>query len=184
MTRFGYLLLAVGLMAAAAACGKAASAKRQAADAAASRAEAQYDRVLVNPELRVVVRGIRYALVQADSMYVNEDSTTAQLFGLRYLMLDTLGNRVAELQSASARHNLRTLKLVAYGNPVLVGPASGRIASDTLNLDPEAHRIWSDVSTQVQWAGGGTTTFATFTVDDRFLNPKGTSPRGPQRGRL
>lgn len=183
MTRFEYLLLAAGLVVAAAACDKVAHADRQAADPAAAR-EAQYDRVLVSPELRVVVRGIRYAQLQADSMFVNEDSTTALLFGARFMMLDTAGNHIAELRSGSARYNLRTQKLVAFGNPVLVGPAAGRITSDTLHFDPEAHRIWSDVATRVQWAGGGTTTFATFTVDDRFVNPKGTSARGPQRGRL
>lgn len=184
MTRFPYSLLAAGLMATLAACDQSANAGGEAASPAGSGGAARVDRVLISPEFRVVVRGIRYALVHADSMYVNEDSITGRLFGMRFTMLDSLGNRVAELRSASARYNLRTQQFVAYGNPVLTGPASGRVAADTLNLDPEAHRIWSDVSTRVQWSGGGTTVFATFAIDDRFLNPKGTSPRGPQRGGL
>ncbi|NJD10792.1 MAG: hypothetical protein FIB01_10305 [Gemmatimonadetes bacterium] len=175
--------LAAALAAAVLACGDTATPGRPAAGAGPADGT-QPDRVLVKPELRLVLHGTRYAVLQADSMNVYEDSTTARVFGLRLQLLDTLGSRIAEISAPAAHYQLRTQKLLATGGAVVIGPGSGRIETEALNLDPDARRIWSDAETRVQWAGGGSTVFDTFTVDDRFLSPRGTNPKGPSRGAL
>ena len=142
------------------------------------------DRVLIGGEFAMVVRGVRYGRVSADSMYLDEDSSTARLFGLQLQLRDTAGNQLADLRSDRGRFDLRTQLLAASRNAVLVRPNGARIEADELHVDPESHRIWSDAATRVYWPGGGSTTYDSFSVDDRFLRPEGTNPRGPRGARL
>lgn len=136
------------------------------------------DRVLYEATFATTVDGIRRAVQRSDSMYLYEDSTVAEMFGVQLMMYDTLGRRTAELGSRGGRFDMRTQKMVAQGEVVLRLSDGRRIESEELNYDPEQHRIWSDVFTRMHWADGGSTTFDTFTVDDEFRNPMGTNARG------
>lgn len=136
------------------------------------------DRVLYDAAFTTTVAGVRRAFQESDSMYVDEDSTAAQLFGVKLLMYDTLGRQTANLRSQRGRFDQRTQKMVAQGKVVLTLSDGRRIETEELNYDPETHRIWSDVFTRMHWADGGSTTFDTFTVDDEFRNPMGTNARG------
>lgn len=136
------------------------------------------DRVLYGTTFATTVKGIRQAVTRADSMYVEEDSTTAQMYGVRLEMYDTLGRRTADLRSLRGSVNNRTNKLVARGKVVLVLSDGRQLETEELNYDPEQHRIWSDVFTRMRHPDGGSTTFETFSTDDKFLSPGGTGMRG------
>jgi LPS export ABC transporter protein LptC len=139
------------------------------------------DRVLYDATFYTTEQGIRQVLNHADTMYVDEDSTTARMFGVKLVMYDTLGHVTANLTSDRGRYDQRTQKTVAQGHVVLVLADGRQIETEELNYDPESHRIWSNVFTRMRYPasqGGGSTTFDTFTVDDKFLNPSGTNARG------
>jgi hypothetical protein len=57
-------------------------------------------------------------------------------------------------------------------------PGRPAIESEELNYDPEANRIWSDVFTRMRHPDGGSTTFQTFSTDDKFQNMTGTGMTG------
>jgi LPS export ABC transporter protein LptC len=136
------------------------------------------DRVIYGATFITTASGIRQAVTRADSMYVDEDSTVAQLYGVKLMMYDTLGRTRADLTSLRGSLNQRTQKMVARGKVVLVLADGRRIETEELNYDPEAHRIWSDVFTRLRHADGGSTTFDTFTADDKFQNVQGQNARG------
>lgn len=149
---------------------------------AAEDAQLGADRVLYDTRYNTTVEGVRRAVQLADSMYMYEDSATAQLFGVRLMMYDTLGNRTADLRAERGTANQRTKMMLARGNVVLVLSDGRRIESEELSYDPDTHRIWSDVFTRMTWPDGSVTTFETFTVDDEFRNPRGTGLRGQVPG--
>jgi LPS export ABC transporter protein LptC len=149
---------------------------------AAEDADIAADRVLYDTRYNTTVDGVRRAVQLSDSMYMYEDSATAQLFGVRLMMYDTLGNRTADLRSERGTANQRTQKMLARGNVVLVLADGRRIESEELSYDPELHRVWSDVFTRMTWPDGGVTTFETFTGDDEFKNPSGTGLKGKVPG--
>jgi LPS export ABC transporter protein LptC len=139
------------------------------------------DRVLYGAETQITVKGVREVVLRADSMYADEDSTTAQLYGVKLVKYDTLGRTTANVTSRKGRYNQRTQKLLAQGSVVVVLSDGRRIETEELNYDPESHRIWSDVFTRMRYPasqGGGSTTFETFATDDKFLNPSGTGLQG------
>lgn len=140
------------------------------------------DRVLYDTRYNTTVDGVRRAVQLADSMYMFEDSATAQLFGVRLMMYDTLGNRTADLRAERGSANQRTNMLLARGKVVLVLADGRRIESEELSYDPDTRRIWSEVFTRMTWPDGSVTTFETFTVDDEFRNPRGTGLRGQVPG--
>lgn len=140
------------------------------------------DRVLYGTRFNTTVDGIRRAVQMSDSMYVYEDSTTAQLYGVRLMMYDTLGKRTADLRSQRGVYNQRTQKMIARGTVVLILADGRKVETDELNYDPEAHRIWSDVPTKMTAPDGSVSSYQTFSTDDEFRNPQGTGMRGKVQG--
>jgi len=136
------------------------------------------DRVLFDATYITTVDGIRRAVQRSDTMYIDEDSTQASLFGVKLLMYDTLGRQQADLTSVRGLLNQRTQEMVAQGNVVLLLADGRRVETEELHYDPEGHRIWSDVTTRMESTPGCVATFETFTVDDKFNNPTGTNARG------
>jgi LPS export ABC transporter protein LptC len=134
--------------------------------------------VILGADFFTTASGIRQMRTVADSMYVDEDSTFAQLFGVRLMMYDTLGRRTADVTSLRGLVNQRTQKTVAQGKVVLVLADGRRIETEELNYDPELRRIWSDVFTRMRHPDGGFTTFQTFSTDDKFQNLTGTGMTG------
>lgn len=140
------------------------------------------DRVLYGTRLVITVDGVRNAIQEADSMYVFEDSTTAQMYGLHLMMYDSIGRKTADLRSLRGDYNQRTQKMVARGAVVLVLSDGRKVETEELNYDPESHRIWSDVSTKMTDRSGSVSTYETFATDDEFKNPSGTGLRGKVPG--
>ena len=108
---------------------------------AAAEPQLGADRVLYGTRFNMTVNGIRYAVQEADSMYVYEDSTTAQMYGVHVMRYDSIGKRTADLRSRRGNYNQRTQKMIARGSVVLVLADGRRIETEELNYDPESHRI-------------------------------------------
>lgn len=173
----GRRLLVLVLSAAAAACGSPGSDGSGAHPGPdPGRGSQPVDRVLFGTEYVLSVGGAVYARVHADSMYLYEDSSSARLFGVRLVLQDTLGARVAELGAATGRYDLRSQRMVATGKVVVERADGARFETNELHVDPESHRIWSDVATRLRHPDGRTTDFPSFTVDDRFRDPRRGSP--------
>ena len=136
------------------------------------------DRVMYRTVFNVTSNGVRSAQQRSDSLYMFEDSSTAQLFGVNLVMYDSLGHRSADVRSLRGRLNTATQEMSAHGNVVVVLADGTRIESEELHYDPSTHRIWSDVETKRIWPDGGITLFSTFRTDDKFSFFDGTNMRG------
>lgn len=136
------------------------------------------DRVLYDAETQITVKGVREVVLRSDSMYADEDSTTAQLYGVKLVKYDTLGRTTANVTASQGRYNQRTQMLVARGNVVVKLSDGRRIETEELHYDPESHLIWSDVFTRMRHTDGGVTSFQTFSTDDKFQNMGGTGMSG------
>jgi LPS export ABC transporter protein LptC len=136
------------------------------------------DRVLYGAETQITVKGVREVVLTSDSMYADEDSTTAQLFGVKLMKYDTLGRTTANVTARRGRYNQRTQNLVAQGSVVVTLSDGRRVETEELNYDPESHQIWSDVFTVVRHPNGEATRFQTFSTDDKFQNMTGTGMTG------
>ena len=131
--------------------------------------------------------GVRSGLVISDSSYIYEDSSTAQLFGVRMtLYSDPGGVTRSQLTADRGWLNERTDELTAIGNVVLEIPADGRrIETPELHYDPVRDEISSDSSTIQILNGSRTRATCGFRSDLQFRNfnlcgPVGDSPsRGP-----
>ena len=130
--------------------------------------------------------GVRSGLVISDSSYIYEDSSTAQLFGVRMtLYSDPGGVTRSQLTADRGWLNERTDELTAIGNVVLEIPADGRrIETPELHYDPVRDEISSDSSTIQILNGSRTRATCGFRSDLQFRNFNLCGPVGdiPSRG--
>ncbi len=66
----------------------------------------------------------------------------------------------------------RSNAMIARGNVVLVATGGGaqRVETQELHYDPNAHRIWSDVSSTIFQGGTRTVAEGGFSADDQLQN--------------
>jgi LPS export ABC transporter protein LptC len=123
------------------------------------RQEAVVDPQLVSIEADYIIfgnthyltrKGIREALVVADTAYFFNDSTVVLLRGNVTLTAyhEDLGTEKAVVTSDRGRLNTSDNSMVAQGNAVLeIAEGERRIESSELSYHPEQDRIWSDSAT-------------------------------------
>jgi LPS export ABC transporter protein LptC len=118
----------------------------------------------------ITVDGVREAVVDADSAYFFEDSTSVLLFGLDMRVYAEDGAERAHVTSRTGTMDTRTQAMVATGNAVVVTRGGARtIRTEQLHYDPAADRVWADVPFEMV-EGGRTTRGSEFNADAEFRN--------------
>jgi LPS export ABC transporter protein LptC len=126
------------------------------------------DQVIYGLHHEITVDGVNEAVVDADSAYMFEDSTSIHLFALELRVYDENGGERAHVVSRTGRMDTRTQAMVASGDAV-VETGTRTIRTESLHYDPAADRVWSDVPFQMVQAGR-TTTGSGFNSDAEFRN--------------
>lgn len=103
------------------------------------------DQVLYGVQRNLGVEGVREARLQADSMFMWEDSSHVHIEGLHLTIFTTEGRLRATINSQRGRLSAGTSELISNGNVVLVIAEENReIRSEELRFAPETDRIWTD----------------------------------------
>src|SRR5688572_13135662 len=129
----------------------AACSSEQAPDPVAS-AEAQAqraDQVMYGVKQYISSEGIRRGLLNADTAYVFEDSGRVDIRKVTLNLYGETGNQAAALTSRAGTLDTRTQGMIARGNVILTTQEGKRIETEELHYDPNAHRIWSTVTTKM-----------------------------------
>jgi LPS export ABC transporter protein LptC len=138
-------------------------------------------------EHAVTVDGVRRALLRADTAHMVEGAASAELRRVSLEVFDEDGSIRVMVTAQSAEYDLAARRLVCSGDVVLsLRSSSPQTAwTDELHYDGVAGRLWSDVATRVQGAGGGEITAAGFVVEGRMERlqlrtaPAGGAPVSP-----
>lgn len=130
------------------------------------------DNVMVGVEHHMTVAGVRNAKLVADTSLMFNDSSMVQLRGVNLELYDAQGRLRATLTSERGALDQRTNRMIARGTVVLkVSGAQPRtVWTEELHYDPDAKRVWSDVATRMQEAGGVDISGTGFDADDQFTN--------------
>ncbi len=108
----------------------------------------QADNVIQNVRQWMTRDGVRHALLTADTAYVFQDSSRADLRHVHVTMYDDNGAQSGELTSTTGTLDTRSEAMTARGNVILTLAAGAReIRTEELHYDPQGGRIWSDVQT-------------------------------------
>lgn len=103
------------------------------------------DQVLYGVERNLGVEGVREARLQADSLFMWEDSAHVHIEGLRLTVFSPEGRPRATINAARGRLTTGSAELTAYGDAVLVVAEENReIRSQELRFAPDTDRIWTD----------------------------------------
>lgn len=103
------------------------------------------DQVLYGVQRNLGIEGVREARLQADSMFMWEDSSHVHIEGLQLTIFTSEGRLRATIDSQRGRLSAGTSELIANGDVVLVIAEEGReIRSQELRFAPETDRIWTD----------------------------------------
>ncbi|GMR13271.1 MAG: hypothetical protein BMS9Abin29_1476 [Gemmatimonadota bacterium] len=110
----------------------------------------QADQVIFNLEYLLQVKGVREAIVKADTSYHFRDSTVVYLRGNVELKSfdDQTGAGRAVLTADRARLDQATSSVTATGGAILVVVKIDReIRSEEIHYAPQRNRVWSDSAT-------------------------------------
>ncbi len=103
------------------------------------------DQVLFGVSQNIGVEGVREAMLQADSLFMWEDSTHVHIEGLHLTIFDTEGRQRATIDAERGQLSAGSNELIAKGDVVLVVAEENReIRSQELRFAPETDRIWTD----------------------------------------
>lgn len=103
------------------------------------------DQVVYGVRQNMSTEGIRDAILDADSMFMWQDSTHVHIMGLRLTVFDEMGARRATIEAREGRLNEASTELTARGDVVLTIVEGDReIRSEELKFAPETDRIWTD----------------------------------------
>lgn len=140
------------------------------------------DRVIDGIEHVMTAAGVRRATLLADTAYMFDDSTRAELKGVRVTFYSDAGVENAELTSLTGMLDGRSEAMTARGNVVLRLYEGNRIIETAeLHFDPERDRIWSDSATTLRQ--DGTVAYGDgFRSDSRLRNIEIVNPRGRMAG--
>jgi LPS export ABC transporter protein LptC len=132
------------------------------------------------PETRGVVRQDvppEY-VIHADSGSAHPRAGTVSLCGVRLLVHDSVGERVAEVTAATGEYDRATGALTARGDVIVVLPRDGRrLETEELHYEPRADRVWSPGPSSF-YREGMTVQGESFTADRRFENVVVQRPTG------
>jgi LPS export ABC transporter protein LptC len=135
------------------------------------------DQVMFRVRHHMTTGGVRRALVEADTAYLYEATSTVELRTVHVLLYDEHGQQRGTLTSLRGRLNTRTEAMTAEGNVILVTEDGTRIESEELHFDPEQDRIWSEKATTL-WEDGSVVHGDGFTSDGQLRNVRVTRPTG------
>ena len=103
------------------------------------------DQIVYGATRTISEQGVRSALLNADSMFVWEDSAFVRINGLFLTVYDEDGRRRANITAEWGKLTESTDELTAYGNVVLSIPADDKeIRSQELHFASETERVWTD----------------------------------------
>jgi len=120
-------------------------------------AEMPADQIAIDVRHVMTEEGVRKALLHADTAYLYQGTSEADLTGVRLVFFDEGGREAGELTSRTGNFDMRGNRMVSRGNVVLVirdeQGESRRIETEELHYDIPADRIWSDVETRMRHQG-------------------------------
>lgn len=126
--------------------------------------------------------GVREGRIEADTAFLFEETSSADLRQMTIVFYDEAGAETATVSGVQGEWNRETNLMVAKGDVVLLIHAdSSRIESAELHYDPEADRIWSDSATTRTLADGSVTSGTAFESDMSFENIRIEGARGGLR---
>lgn len=116
--------------------------------AVADHPDMQADNVIENVRHWMTRDGVRHALLTADTAYMYQDSSKADMRHVHVTMYDDNGAQSGELTAKAGTLDTRSEAMTARGNVVLTLSSGAReIRTEELHYDPQTGRIWSDVQT-------------------------------------
>ncbi len=139
------------------------------------------DQVMFGVQQFITQDGIRRGVMNADTAYVFEDSGKIEVRKVKLNLFSETGKSSADLTSKAGTLDTRTQAMIARGNVVLTTADGRKINTEELHYDPNAHRVWSNVTTSMA-QNGGPLTGDGFTADDQMRNIQITRPRGRVSG--
>lgn len=140
------------------------------------------DFVAYGMTMYVTANGVREGRVEADTAYIFEESSSADLHQMTIVFYDEIGNANATVTGVEGEWNRETDRMVARGDVVLIIHSdSTRIESQELHYDPQLDRIWSDSATTRVLADGTVTSGTAFESDMSFENIRIANMRGGVR---
>jgi len=144
------------------------------------------DQTMTAMKTYLVRNGIRTSLVEADTAFVNQQSHTADLVGLRITFFDsTSGRTISVVTSQTGKYDLEKQSLDARGNVVATTTENKILKTEHLVYDKVQDRIHSDTAFTVTGSTENISGTA-FEADPGFksvlvLNPRGREKRAPAR---
>lgn len=129
---------------------------------------------------RFTQEGRLEAIVRADTAIQWQDSSTVHLRGVDLRVFHEDGSERARVTSTRGILDLRTERMAAYGDVLLVMAESNRrLESQEIHYDPRGDRMWSD-SSFVYFQGSRRTSGRGFESDIEFRNfqIRGRGPGG------
>ena len=102
------------------------------------------DQTIFGLSTNITQSGVRQAQLRADTAFMFDESTRAELREVHLTFFTTQGVRDAVLTSREGSYNLRTQQMEARGNVVLVSEDGRRLTSEQLRYDQGADQIASD----------------------------------------
>ncbi len=117
--------------------------------------EVTADQILYGTAQSLTRGGVQEGLLEADSIYMWDDSTHVRIFGLRVLLYDERGREKGRVTAEGGRLSDVARELWAYGNALLSVPAdelseARDIFADELFFDLDGERIWTGVPVRMQ----------------------------------
>ena len=136
-------------------------------------AELHVDQVLYGLEHVMTTKGVRKAVLHADTALFRDNDSQVDIRGVRLEFYnETTGAGSGTLTSKTGEYDMKTGAMISRGNAVLKiqGPQGVRtIESQELNYDLQADRIWSEKAT-VMREGARVVRGSRFESDTRFQN--------------
>lgn len=103
------------------------------------------DQVVYGVRQNMSTDGIREAILDADSMFMWQDSSHVHIMGLRLTVFDEVGARRATIEALRGRLNEASTELTAQGDVLLtIAEGDREVRSQELKFAPETDRIWTD----------------------------------------
>ena len=115
------------------------------------------DQIAIDVRHVMTEEGIRKAVLHADTAYLYQGTSEADMVGVRLRFFDEGGREAGELTSRTGNFDMRGNRMVSRGDVVLVirddRGEPRRIETEELHYDIQADRIWSDVATSMHHEG-------------------------------
>lgn len=130
----------------------------------------------------ITTEGVRSGRVQADTAYIFEDTSSADLHQMQIVFYDEEGRESATVTGTSGEWSPESDRMVARGEVVLLIHAdSSTIESPEIHYDAGLDKIWSDSTTVRTMADGSVVTGTAFESDIAFENIRIQNMRGGTR---